>query len=138
MMGLRILGGDEQAAMFCSTSMTAFGPVFMPNEAHLLDALEVAELFTLLHPDCRSWDTGQVDTAYAELREWLDKCPVDFGDVDDFVRLHGGEMKCLQCAEWFTPDVAKGAKTPDTCPDCERENARDEAADAAYDGGIDQ
>jgi hypothetical protein len=72
-MGVRILYDDgrrrdysgSQAALYCSTSDVAFGPVF--SEGHGRDADERAEAFLkFLKADARSYDDRELMNKYSE------------------------------------------------------------------------
>ena len=65
-MGVRIIESnsptDSYAVIYCSVSMTAFGPVFS-------DAFEAEEFLEWLPEDARRYSSNELDCKYAEFRE---------------------------------------------------------------------
>lgn len=72
-MSVRILYANRdtysEAALYCSTTDTAFGPIFHGDDDH--DAEERAEAFLdWLHRDARQYNDSELSAKYSE---WLDK-----------------------------------------------------------------
>jgi len=66
-MGVRIIGDDETAVMYCSTTDWAFGPVFSDKDEH--SAFERIESFLRwLRVDPREFDEVDLSMKYTE---WL-------------------------------------------------------------------
>jgi hypothetical protein len=67
-MGVRILNAGSQAALYCSTSEVAFGPIFHDDDDH--DADERAEAFLrwLAPRDPREFIGDELEQKYAEWR----------------------------------------------------------------------
>lgn len=90
-MGVRILFDSEsnQACLYCSTTMQAFGPVFTaqnPTEHTEVDAYEVAERFLGWCPrDPRSLADDELDAYYGEFMATAAWCftPEEFAGVED-------------------------------------------------------
>lgn len=98
-MGIRILtgteGGDERviACLFCSVNMTAFGPIFYPDEDHERGNDEPQRFL--------DWYTAQVDKYRS--------CPVPMGHLwpVDVRRLDAARLSAL-VAEWRSLDCPDG------------------------------
>jgi hypothetical protein len=70
-MGVRIIRGEDYAAIYCSTSMTAFGPVFADGD----EADEFLQwLEEKTHTDARLFDDSELHCKYCdylvEREEW--------------------------------------------------------------------
>ena len=69
-MGVRIIESnspsDSYAVIYCSTSMTAFGPVFR-------DGYEAQEFLEWLPEDARRYSSTELDSKYSEFRDYLDE-----------------------------------------------------------------
>ena len=124
-MSIQVVSNEYNAALFCSTTMTAFGHVFSGNERHGLDAGEVAQVFLAwMRVDLRRLDEhAQLDKAQ-EFMDWLES--QDTGpDADDLERMaKTGEVRCIDCGDWTTPE-----DTRRRCEDCHDEFLRDQEAE---------
>jgi len=65
-MGVRIIAGDDYAALYCSTTMFAFGPV-------LNDAEEAEGFLEWLPSDARSYSEPELELKLGEYREYAEK-----------------------------------------------------------------
>ena len=133
-MSIQVVSNEHNAALFCSTTMTAFGHVFSGNERHGLDAGEVAQVFlaSLRGPDLRTLEEyQQLDKANTFLM-WLE-AQEQGPDVDDLERMaKTGEVRCPDCGEWTEPieaDPIKGIRARRRCDDCHDEFLRDQEAE---------
>jgi hypothetical protein len=89
-MSVHTLIGDKQAAMYCSTSDWAFGPVFSDTKTH--DAAERVESFLrFLKVDPRILDETELEKKYHEWRaqedaQWLAELMAEAADDDTMQR----------------------------------------------------
>ena len=66
MMGVRILEGEHNAVLYCSTSMWAFGPLFE-------DAAEAQIFLDWLMVDPRGLTDGELEAKYSEFLAIVEK-----------------------------------------------------------------
>lgn len=86
-MGVHTIRGDREAAMYCSTTDWAFGPVFSDTDEH--DAAERIEAFLRWlgkGRDPRSYTDSELESKYSEWRaqeeaQW--KAEEDAARTDD-------------------------------------------------------
>ena len=129
-MSVRIVGNECAAALYCSTSMWAFGPVFDRDERLMLDADQVAEIFLSWcgRADLRLMDESELQKLLGKFRAWIDKqTETDFDDLDHMAKTE--EIRCAVCSDWFDP------RNPGAihCDSCHAECLRDDAAERNYD-----
>lgn len=86
-MGVRILSDGENAAIYCSVTDVAFGPVFYGSDEH--DAFERAEAFLDYLPlDARKYTDSELQTKYCEFVDgeaayWKAKEELEKAMLDD-------------------------------------------------------
>ena len=107
-MGVRILYDDgrrggysgSQAALYCSTSGVAFGPIF--HNDHERDADERAEAFLRWLPtDPRKYDDAELQSKYSE---WLTQEPAQYAAERKAEEEKDAELD----AEWLRSMPVKG------------------------------
>lgn len=111
-MGVRILHDTDQrmAVLYCSTTDTAFGPVFARSDDHDHEADERAEAFLRWLPsDARRFTDDELSRAYATwraqesaqwLQESLNERREELADDDDHCYRHEVDTingECPQC-----------------------------------------
>lgn len=125
-MSVQIVSNEYNAALFCSTTMHAFGPVFSPNEQYGLDAGEMASVWlAFLWPtDARTLTEQAEEIRLQKFYAWLDE-QTDW-DVDDLCRMaKTGEIRCRDCGDWTQPEDTRKL----TCESCHEEFLRDQEAE---------
>ena len=119
-MGVRILHDKthDKAALFCSTSDWAFGPVFYPNE-NGIDALGMAQAFIeWLRVDPRRLGESELQKKYSE-----------------FASMNWRECRdCMKVRTWEDPREFC-AECARTCDACTEEDVDCEFVEVWYNGG---
>ena len=67
-MGVRVLHNDDMAALYCSTTDIAFGPVFYDDHGHDADERALAFLRWLAPRDARLFTDPQLIDLYSQWR----------------------------------------------------------------------
>ena len=80
-MGVRIIAGDDYAALYCSTTMTAFGPV-------LNDSEEAEGFLEWLPDDARSYSEPELEQKLSEFRDIEEQKAEREKTRDSFCRRH--------------------------------------------------